>query len=847
MGLPQQDPDIGRGGKFAPSGEAMEEEARRREALSRYCVLDTPPEEAFDRLSWLAADLLDVPYAAITLADGERAWIKSSYRQPGTGAAEEPPREVKRAESFIDQVLEADGLSPVVVTDCFSDARFQHCAISAHGGVRFLVAVPLHADGVKLGVLCCADFSPRAQPDPRLLKRLEVLAEIVVSTLEERATERARVEAAHQMELFKAGLSRSNEAIVIAEVKPGEPKAVAVYVNDACCALTGYAREELVGAPTAIFKAPEADPEDMVRFNAALAKGEDVRLEMLGCKKDGERYWAEVSGAVIRSADGSGSSYYITVQRDVTEAKRARQAATERERLMSLGERVAGMGHWHVELANHEVFWSPQLYRLFGRTPETFGPSLESIAGQTDPAQHSDLNGLMEEAIEQGESERRFRIFVNGETRIIDVRAVCEYDEQGRPAAVFGVTQDITARAALEAELVDAKRRAETAADAKAEFLANMTHELRTPLTAIVGFSELMNRLPGLRDPALAYVRRIRTASDALLAIVNDVLDFSKLESGAFELERRSFDLRDLIEEAAALVGEGAAAKGVTLDIEVSPAAPRWLIGDPNRLRQILLNLLGNAVKFTDRGGVRVSARYGSGPLGLIGLHISVADTGIGISEEVRLRLFDRFVQGDGSVSRRFGGTGLGLAISKRLVELMGGAIEVESQPGQGSTFSIFAPLEIGEAAETAEATFDEAELGSLHVLLADDSEANRALLSTILAAAGVRVHMVENGAEAVRAVETGAFDLVLMDVHMPVMDGVEATRRIRALGPAYARLPIVALTANVLPEQVATYRAAGMDDHLGKPVRPPELLATVAKWAPSAPSQDAAVAALRA
>ncbi|MBC6982567.1 ATP-binding protein [Caulobacter sp. 17J80-11] len=387
---------------------------------------------------------------------------------------------------------------------------------------------------------------------------------------------------------------------------------------------------------------------------------------------------------------------------------------------------------------------------------------------------------------------------------------------------------NLEARRAAEENYKAAAAAAERAAAVKSEFLANMSHEIRTPLTSIIGFAGLLADSGRLGPEEAAWVSRIHVASDALLSVINDVLDYSKLEAGATELDPAPFRLNDLVRDAAGLVDQQAQARGLALNVAVEPE-DLMLVGDAGRLRQVLLNFLSNAVKFTSQGGVAVRAYARSATEGRAGLRIEVADTGIGVPPEKLAQLFERFVQADGSISRRFGGTGLGLAISRRLIGMMGGEIGANSRPGQGSTFWVEVELPLAEEC-AAEAPAAAGPLGAARVLLADDAEANRVLVATLLGAMGLEVDAVANGAEAVAAVQARDYDLVLMDVHMPVMDGLEATRAIRALAPRLETLPILALTADVQPEHVARCRAAGMDDHVGKPIVPAQLYAALSQ-----------------
>jgi signal transduction histidine kinase/AmiR/NasT family two-component response regulator len=401
----------------------------------------------------------------------------------------------------------------------------------------------------------------------------------------------------------------------------------------------------------------------------------------------------------------------------------------------------------------------------------------------------------------------------------------------GKPTGALSVAREITARKTLEAELQQRTREAQAATEAKSDFLANMSHEIRTPLTAILGFSRMLRGLDDMPAEAAQHLQRIATAGAALLSVVNDVLDFSKLDAGQLELDARPFDPAGFARETLDLVAEQAALKGLTLKIDLAEGLPSAVLADSGRLRQILLNLLGNAIKFTQVGGVSVSISHEAVRGGH--LRVAVRDTGAGVPLDRRDRLFQRFSQVDGSVSRQHGGSGLGLAICKRLTELMGGEIGVDSVEGEGSTFwfHIQAPpaeLDYDDLFEDEE----EASMTPRRLLVVDDLSVNRELARAILAPLGHDVIEACGGREAVEAASADTFDLILMDLQMPGMDGLSATRAIRTGGGPNQATPILALSADVLAGQQAASRAAGMNDHIAKPIDVSDLLTKVAYWA---------------
>jgi PAS domain S-box-containing protein len=491
---------------------------------------------------------------------------------------------------------------------------------------------------------------------------------------------------------------------------------------------------------------------------------------------------------------------------------------------------------------------------IFGySSEEAIGRNVRSLMPEPDQSVHDDCLASYRKSGERkiiGIGREVVGRRKNGSDVALDL-SVAEWRDIDGQQCFTGIMRDVTARNQQARELQrateiaeQARIEAEAADCAKTEFLATMSHEIRTPLTAITGFTDLLSRRGKLSKEQRRHLDLIRTANAALLTIVNDILDFSKVEAGQLELQSRTFSLSALIHDAAMIAQPAAAKKSIALKWTLERNIPEWLVGDDARLRQILFNLLNNAVKFTEVGSISVTVCPKLSSDGQELVHFAVTDTGIGIARELQHRLFKQFSQTDGSINRRFGGTGLGLAICKRLVELMGGQIGVISDASKGTT--IWFTARLPAAAQThphpTPRMTHTAEVFALNrgkVLLVDDLETNREIVGAYLEDGGYDAVSVGSGAEAISRLRKEKFDLVLMDIQMPDMDGVTATRAIREMGSPVREIPILAMTGNVLPQQIQVFIKSGMNDHVGKPIERANLYTKLWRWLPRNGSSD--------
>ena len=541
------------------------------------------------------------------------------------------------------------------------------------------------------------------------------------------------------------------------------------------------------------------------------------------------RPWRDVAGEIVG---------VITYMDDVTALTAARREARINARRLKVALGAARAGVYEIDYEGQSFWGSPEFHRVMGRRI-----GYEDIRHQTLPGLHpDDRAALLKEAAgwrdsgHDGAHEYDVRLVgAEGDPRWVRVFHETRRTPDGSPRKAFGLVLDIDARKKAELALVAAERAAQAANEAKAQFLANMSHEIRTPMNGVLGVLHVLKRELPAGDSA-DLLGEALAAGQMLSTLLDDVIDISRIEAGRLDLNREPVDPCDLVRGVARLLAGQAAHKGLRLELDLADDLG-WIETDPTRVRQALFNLIGNAVKFTLKGSVTVRARKR-------GEHIvfDVIDTGVGVPLEAQALLFERFQQADASTTRRFGGSGLGLAITRKLAEMLGGEVAFTSTPGEGSTFTLTIAAPAAVAPQAVEHHAEDL-LSGLKVLVVEDNPTNQLVARRILEQLGASVSVADDGASGVEAARGGAFDLILMDVQMPGMDGLEAARRIRALpGPA-ARAPIIALTANVMAHQRASYRAAGMDGVAAKPIAPAALVAEIVRLSQSGSDTQDAVA----
>jgi PAS domain S-box-containing protein len=777
-----------------------------------------------ERVCRLAASIAGAEHAYVVLNEDGRIWHSAFAHLP---------------EALVDA---SSSVSIRAVEGIwFEDASLEHRDhpwVGAAPFAKFYCATPLRlSGGLRIGSLCVLDT--RAKPrDEGVIERLADCAALLSETVERLRAQRARDEADRETRAavaLKEAMMRS-APVALAMV---DRDMRYVYVNARWCHDTGLTREQALGVFVGdLF--PESFAELKDTYHRAL-EGESFWSDRVKVPSpDRPNRWLRAEVGPWRDGDGNVAGL-IAMSHDISDVIGSLERAERSEQRLKLALEIA-------DVLVYEIDYTARTLKTDGAEDTFFGGQVDydRISRNAWSVVHPDDQPIAVAAWERHLAEgvpfrTEYRMIAPDGAEVWAFSgAELTLRPDGRPERLLGVLKNITDRKHSEANIAHARDVAEAASRAKSEFLANMSHEIRTPLNGVMGVAAALARTE-LTPGQAEMVQLIETSGQTLEAILSDLLDLARIESGRLELKREPFQLGANLRAVAELFRPLAGDKGLNFHVDIAPAAEAWCEGDAVRLRQVLGNLLSNAVKFTTAGRVAMDARVADGMLS-----VTVSDTGIGFDDSFKSRLFERFEQADGSITRRFGGTGLGLAISSQLAGALGGELSAASHPGVGSSFTLTLPLTPTTAPAVVVVAAPERtrEGRAPRVLLAEDHAVNRRVVQLLLEPLDVDLTCVEDGAQALAAATAAPFDLILMDMQMPVMDGLTAIRRIREVEARAGRpaAPIWALTANALPEHIRASREAGADGHLTKPIAAEALFAVLAQACEGA-ARDAAAA----
>lgn len=526
----------------------------------------------------------------------------------------------------------------------------------------------------------------------------------------------------------------------------------------------------------------------------------------------------------------------LRMSRIEREREEAEEALKISESRLAEAQRIAKIGNWEFETKNKTIYWSSEVYNIFGLRPDNFSPTAENFQNYAHPEDRNLILSTTSNALRGLSLNIDFRIVTPGGIKYANAQGYTVLGTSQLPEKIIGTLQDITERKLSEQEILKARELAENSMKVKEIFLANMSHEIRTPMNAILGFTRLLYETD-LSKEQKSFMDAIHFSGENLLVIINDVLDLSKMGSGMMTIEKCQFQLNELISGIIAILKPKAQEKGLQLTVKIGPAVPLFIKSDPVRLSQVLTNLIGNAIKFTERGGVHLEVKCNGNDGENSLIEFNVRDTGIGIHKDKQSVIFEDFVQASSDTTRKYGGTGLGLSIVKKIVDLHNGKISIVSTPGIGSVFTVHLSLEKADSlsvpiVDHALVINESLEpLRGASILLVEDNGVNQLLVKKVLAKTGCKVDVASNGLEAIECLKATKYDVILMDVQMPEMDGHEATQYIRnKLSSPVSEIPIIAMTAHAFGSDVNKCIAVGMTDYVSKPFKPEVLYSKIIK-----------------
>ena len=727
-----------------------------------------------------------------------------------------------------------------IIPDTTKDKRFDcNPLVTDNPKLRFYAGALLETnDGLPLGTLCVLDYQPRMLNDSQVFA-LQAFSRQVMTQLNLRKalTEKKIIEQKiNESEKQFRELANSIPQMAWMADETGS----IFWYNQRWFDYTGTTLKEMQGWGWEKVHDPIELKRMLPNWKESIATGNTFEDTFSIRRHDGEMRWHLTRAQPIKNDKGKVIRW-VGTNTDIEDKRRSDAILREKDLSLRTALHAGRMGTWELDL-EHTFLTSSETCKLnYGLTleEELTYHRLKTLVHEDD-LQH--WQSVVRNAIETASDfDMEYRIiWPDQSVHWVYVRGNAIMDASGKATKLSGVSIDVTARKLLETAAIEAQEVAESANMAKSEFLANMSHEIRTPMNAVIGLSTILSKSEGLSSKQKDYVRTLQLSADSLLGLINDLLDISKIEARSIELEHIPFSITQMLNEVISMMSMRAKEKGLEFTFTGENTSERVLVGDPMRLRQIIINLCSNAIKFTEKGGVYIRAAYAPSILpGIENVSLSITDTGIGIPADKQETIFHKFIQADSSINRKYGGTGLGLAITKTLTEIMGGTIALESTLGAGSTFTVTIPLMCSETNKTAAFSSpkkpEEKRPDSAHrILLVEDYPANVLVAGSYLELFGYDYDVVDNGYEAVEKAKTHNYLAVLMDVQMPGVNGFEATKLIRAHEKKEGRrhMPIIGMTAHALAGDRERCIAAEMDDYLSKPYNPDELEKKLAAFA---------------
>lgn len=784
--------------------------------LYEICAINSSDTDAqLDATLRIATDIFGMGIGIISRIENQTYTVENSYHPEG---AIQKGDTFELASTYCEITLRKDqvvAMHHIGNSDFASHPCYRGMKLEAYIGIKIIV------DHQVFGTLNFSSLSALSQPfsaeDIRMMQIMGAWVSNIIASQQ-------HLTALRESEAQYKGLVENGMAYLCVHDMNG----FILQLNKPAIEELGYEPEELVGENLKSFLVPSAAVEFDNYLTRLANQRSDQGVMALLSKSGTICYWSYKNTVEDNQVLGFAQ--------DVTDQVIAEQALIESEHSLREAQSLAKLGSWNHDLASGKTTYSEEMYRILEMDQSREGLSVEEYFAIMHPDDRDEFEAVLKEAITNNQP------YTMEHRAILPPHTVKHLLAHGRPITdrygkvvrIIGALQDVTTQVKKDQEIRKAKEIAEKAARVKQEFLANMSHEIRTPMNAILGFSRLLLRSDLLSDQR-EYAQSIYESADTLLVVINDILDFSKIEAGKLAIEQVHFNLRKQLNLLSRLFSVKVDEGSVRLLFDTDPKLPEALVGDPVRIYQIINNLVSNAIKFTERGHVKVTTTVVHQEHEQCKVQISVQDTGIGIASDKLETIFESFSQEKGDTTRRYGGTGLGLSIVKRLVALMKGEITATSQEGAGSVFTVTFPLSVGDVAriQSELAPIDSLSLELLEncrILLAEDNRNNQILAKKFLTDVGCQIDIAANGQEAVEKVRDTAYDVVLMDIQMPMMDGIQATQAIRKFSGASGKIPIIAMTAHALKEEENSYRRQGMNEYISKPFDPRQLYATLLK-----------------